>query len=122
MIIGVRVMNFSIPENASLKGKRAIVRSAIERASARFNAAVAEVGAQDEHRRAIVGVTVISNTQAHAARMLDEVDEHLSRADGWVPQSKRTEFVSIGVQPRATMGDDLRWADFADDEDEARGA
>jgi uncharacterized protein len=120
MIIGVRVMQFSIPENASLKGKRGIVRSAIERAASRFNAAISEVGAQDEHRRAIVGVSVVSTSQAHAARMLDEIDQFLRSADGWAQETKRTEFVSIGVVPRATMGDDLKWSDFdlVDDGDE----
>lgn len=121
MIVGVRVLTYSIPENGSLKGKRAIVKSAIERASGRFNAAVAEVGAHDEHRRAVVGVSVLSTSKAHAARMLDEVQALLDRAAGWIPLSQRTELVPIGVDATATMGDDLEWTDFDDDEDDTDG-
>ena len=119
MIVGVRVMNFSLPENSSLKGKRAVVRSAIERASGRFNAAIAEVSSQDEHRLAVIAISVLSTSQGHAARMLDEIDRFLSQADGWIPRAQRTEFVAMGVLPGATMGDDLSWTDFEDDDHES---
>lgn len=117
MIVGVRVMNFSIPENTSLKGKRAIVRSAVERAAGRFNAAIAEVGAQDDHRRAVIGVSVVSTSRGHAVRMLDEITRFLGRAEGWQAGAQRTELVPMGVHPTATMGDELAWADFEDEDD-----
>ena len=55
------------------------------------------------------------------ARMLDEVQALLDRAEGWIPLSQRTELVPIGVDATATMGDDLEWTDFDDDEDDTDG-
>ncbi|MDR2182696.1 MAG: DUF503 domain-containing protein, partial [Clostridiales bacterium] len=40
-------LTFHIPHAASLKDKRQVCRSLVDRARRRFNAAVAEVGAQD---------------------------------------------------------------------------
>ena len=112
MIIGVRVMEFSIPENTSLKGKRAIVRSAVERAAHRFNAAVAEVDAQDALRRAVVGFTVLSTNRAHASRMLDEIDRFLCGSGAWSPGAKRSELIAMSSRDGVAAGDELTWSDF----------
>jgi uncharacterized protein YlxP (DUF503 family) len=60
----------------SLKEKRSIVRPLVSELRRRFQLSVAEVGSLDLHRRATVGVSVVSPDAAHATRMLDEV-EHL---------------------------------------------
>jgi uncharacterized protein YlxP (DUF503 family) len=60
----------------SLKEKRSLVRPLIAELRRRFQLSVAEVGSLDLHRRASVGVSVVSADAGHATRMLDEV-EHL---------------------------------------------
>jgi uncharacterized protein YlxP (DUF503 family) len=50
-----------IPENDSLKGKRKVVRSLIEKARHKFDAAMAEVGDNDLWRKAQVGVALVGN-------------------------------------------------------------
>jgi uncharacterized protein YlxP (DUF503 family) len=66
-------LTFHIPHADSLKDKRQVRRSLIEKTRRRFNAAVAEVGAQDAHRTLVIGVAVVSNEAAHAREMLDEI-------------------------------------------------
>jgi uncharacterized protein YlxP (DUF503 family) len=60
----------------SLKEKRSIVRPLVTELRRRFQLSVAEVDSLGLHRRAAIGVSVVSADAAHATRMLDEV-EHL---------------------------------------------
>jgi len=48
-----------IPEGRSLKAKRSVVHGLKERLRARFHASVAEVGGQDLHQRAVLGIALI---------------------------------------------------------------
>ncbi|MGO9176390.1 MAG: DUF503 domain-containing protein [Desulfobaccales bacterium] len=61
MIVAVACLTLIIPENDSLKGKRKVVRSLIEKARHKFDAAMAEVGDNDLWRRAQVGVALVGN-------------------------------------------------------------
>lgn len=49
-----------MPGVGSLKGKRQIVKSIIERIRSRVNASVAETGYQDTWQRAVIGVAMVS--------------------------------------------------------------
>ena len=73
-------LTFYIPHAASLKDKRQICRSLIDKIRQRFNVSVAEVDTQDIHQTLTIGVAVVSGEMAHAQRSLDEVirfmDEH----------------------------------------------
>ena len=54
-VLGVGHVTLHIHESHSLKDKRRVVRSLIERARSRFNASVAEVGELDNWQAAVVG-------------------------------------------------------------------
>ncbi len=71
MYIGSCRLTFRLHGNDSLKGKRQVSRSLIERFRQRFNLAAAEVGAMDEHQRLIIGIACVSNAYSHAEEMLD---------------------------------------------------
>jgi len=66
-------LTFYIPHAASLKDKRQIRRSLIDKNRQRFNASVAEVDTQDAHQTLTIGVAVVSGDVAHAQNSLDEV-------------------------------------------------
>ena len=55
----------------SLKEKRSILRPLIADLSRRTEAAVAEVGTLDLHRRATVGMSVVARDATHATYVLD---------------------------------------------------
>ncbi len=71
--VGVARVTLSIAENRSLKGKRMVVKSVVERVRNRFNVAVAEVETQDVHTLATLGIACISGDSRHANEMLDKV-------------------------------------------------
>jgi len=66
-------LSFYIPHAMSLKDKRQICRSLIDRARQRFNASIAEVDTQDVHQTLTIGVAVVSGNTAHAQKSMDEV-------------------------------------------------
>ncbi|MEA3442768.1 MAG: DUF503 domain-containing protein [Chloroflexota bacterium] len=73
MNVGVCKLEFRLPENESLKGKRRVLQSLITRLQNRYHVSVAEVDNQGLWQRATLGVTCISNHRRHANEMLSSV-------------------------------------------------
>jgi uncharacterized protein YlxP (DUF503 family) len=61
MIVAVARLTLVIHDNNSLKGKRKVVRSLIEKVRHRFDAAIAEVEDHDLWQRAQIGVALVGN-------------------------------------------------------------
>jgi hypothetical protein len=57
-------------ENASLKDKRQVVRSVLQRVRNQFGVAIAEVGALDRWSVAELGLSCVSNDARHAEEVL----------------------------------------------------
>jgi hypothetical protein len=70
-------LTFYIPYSTSLKDKRQVGRSLIDKARHRFNASVAEVETQNSHRTLTVGVAVVSGDASHAQNSLDEIMRYM---------------------------------------------
>ena len=68
---------FYIPQASSLKDKRQVCRSLVDRVRHRFNASIAEVDTQDIHQTLTVGVAVVSGNVAHAQKSLDEIIRYM---------------------------------------------
>jgi uncharacterized protein YlxP (DUF503 family) len=70
MIVAAARLTLLIPENDSLKGKRKVVKSLIEKARHKFAVAMAEVGDNDLWQKAQVGIALVGNDpQLLEARM-----------------------------------------------------
>ena len=67
------ILSFYIPYSASLKDKRQIRRSLIEKTRHKFNVSIAEVDTQDIHQTLTIGIAIVSGENAHARKSLDEV-------------------------------------------------
>ncbi|MHC4551318.1 MAG: DUF503 domain-containing protein [Planctomycetota bacterium] len=100
MIIGLLTIQINLHGVTSLKGKRGIVKSLVERLRNRFNASVAETAAQDSKRLAVVGVAVISNEGSHLNEQLDKIVNFVAN-DGrfYVGQIQRETFTSDAEPP-----------------------
>ena len=61
MIVAVARITLLIHDNQSLKGKRKVVKSLIEKVRHRFDAAIAEVEDHDLWQKAQLGVAVVGN-------------------------------------------------------------
>lgn len=73
MFVGVVRIELHVPGSASLKHKRAVVRSLKDRIRARVHAAVAEVDHQDLWQRAALGVAVVSGEHGQVSELLQSV-------------------------------------------------
>ena len=77
MQVGVCRLTFRLHGNDSLKGKRQVAHSLIPKLRQRFKVAAAEVDAQDEHQRLVVGIACVSNGNRHANEVLDNVLDYV---------------------------------------------
>ena len=73
MNIGVLTIQIHLHGIGSLKEKRRIVKSLIERVRNRFNFSVAETDANDSKDLAVIGLAVVSNGGAFTNKQLDTV-------------------------------------------------
>jgi uncharacterized protein len=75
MYVAALTLDVLLGDVRSLKQKRAVVRPLVAELRRRFpGAAVAETGHLDLHRRAEIGVAVVSATAANATQVLDECE------------------------------------------------
>ena len=98
MVVGVCRIVLLLPGNGSLKAKRAIIRSLLERMRNRYNTAVAEVDDLDNRRRATVAFAVLSNDRRHANSMLDQIGSFVTANTEAVVADRATELISLGEE------------------------
>lgn len=65
MIVGVLQLELSITDAMSLKDKRRVVKSLKDRIAHGHNVSIAEVGALDLHRVAILGIAMVANDKGY---------------------------------------------------------
>jgi uncharacterized protein YlxP (DUF503 family) len=73
MVIGVLTLQLQIPDSASLKQKRQVVRSVVARLRNEFNVSVAEVEHLDSWQLATLAVACVSNDGGYAQGLMDRV-------------------------------------------------
>jgi uncharacterized protein len=71
--VGLLTVDICVPEAMTLKDKRQVVRSLMDRLANRFNVSVAQIGGLDSPRRGRLAFSVVSNDGGHAREMLDEI-------------------------------------------------
>jgi uncharacterized protein len=77
--VGALTLDVLLGDVRSLKQKRSAVRPLVAEVRRRFpGAAVAETGYLDLHRRAEIGVAVVSATAGHAAEVLDACERFVA--------------------------------------------
>ena len=79
MHIGALYVRLHIPEAQSLKDKRQVVRSILDRARSRYHVAAAEVGENDVLRIAELGFASVSGQAGHAREIVDKILHGLQR-------------------------------------------
>ena len=80
MNIGVCRVDLELPASQSLKDKRRVVRSIVERVKNRFNVSIAEVDNNDSWQMATLGITCVSNDSRHVNEMLSRVVQFIQRS------------------------------------------
>lgn len=77
MHVGILHVSLHVPEARSLKEKRQVVRSILDRTRNRFRVAAAEVEDQDLHRKAVLGFASVSGQASHAESIVRNILEAL---------------------------------------------
>ncbi|MGD8561884.1 MAG: DUF503 domain-containing protein [Desulfarculaceae bacterium] len=79
MVVGALNITLHMAEGDSLKAKRKVVRSILDRVRSKFNSAAAETGTNDLWQRIELGFSVCGNQPAHVERQLDEITRFVER-------------------------------------------
>jgi uncharacterized protein YlxP (DUF503 family) len=116
MVVGICRIVLSLPWNDSLKGKRSVVKSILERARGRFHVAAAEVDDLDAHRRATLGFAVVSNDARHAGTVLDKLTSFVASATEAqvIDRSRTIEHYDLGLT--GSGGDSFYPSDWNDED------
>ena len=73
MVIGICTLQLLIPGSQSLKDKRQVIKSTLDRIRDRFNVSAAEVDELDSWRRATLGFACVSKDQSFVDQVLQKV-------------------------------------------------
>ncbi|WP_282924510.1 DUF503 domain-containing protein [Peptoniphilus genitalis] len=73
MIIAICTCEIFIFNANSLKSKRSVVKSIIEKSKNRFNISIAEVGENDKWQKSIIAFSTISNNQKIVEETIEKV-------------------------------------------------
>jgi hypothetical protein len=79
MIIGTMTAQLYLHGVVSLKDKRKIVKSLIERLKSRFNISISEVDHNDIKTSALIGIAVVANETKFINQQLDKIIEFMRK-------------------------------------------
>ncbi len=82
MIVGIGVAELHIPSARSLKDKRRVVKSVLDRVRQRFQVSAAEVADQDLHQRARLGFAFVNSDRSRARATLDAIRRLIDSVEG----------------------------------------
>ncbi len=72
MVAGICTITLVIHDNHSLKGKRKVLKSLIDKVKNRFNVSIAEVGSNDAWQRAEIGLSAVGNDRVFINSVMDK--------------------------------------------------
>ena len=98
MTVGIARIQFRLHGNQSLKDKRKVVKSLIEKSRHRFNVAVAEVEDQDLHQRATLAIAVIGSDGRILNSVLDHIIDFMDSLNLADLVHHEIELISLGSQ------------------------
>jgi hypothetical protein len=114
MIVGACVVELRIHGCQSLKAKRGVVRSIVQRVRNRFNLSVAEVGGQDTWQLAVLGLAAAGSDAGAIRRQLEQASDFVE--DLHLAEVTSVDFEVIDLPEEAPWdGDDSDDADEPDD-------
>ena len=77
MVVGILKIELLLHDNRSLKGKRKIVKSMVDKVKHKFNVAIAETGSNDKWQKIELGVSSVGNDRRHIDASLNNVLDFL---------------------------------------------
>ncbi len=93
VIVGLLTLDMYVPDAVTLKDKRRVVKSLIERLSDKYNVSVAEVDQLDNCSCATLAIAYVANERAQVERVLSRIEAAVARERHVVVESVLTEIV-----------------------------
>jgi len=81
MAFAMLICELHLPAARSLKAKRRVVKSLIERMHARFRVSIAETDFHDMHQRAQISIAAVAAAPSRLEQMLEDLREMAECAD-----------------------------------------
>ena len=109
MIVGAALIELHVHGSRSLKEKRGVVRSIVQRIRNRFNVSAGEVGGQGTWQRAVVGVTSVGIDARTVRGVLERVVEFVEGTGLAEVTNSDLEILTLehdDPEPRADEEDD----------------
>lgn len=79
MFVGAITLELFFPESHSLKAKRQLLSSILNKVQARFNVSIAEIDNQDLWQRATIGIAYVSASDYQARNTLQNVRSFIEK-------------------------------------------
>ncbi|MEX2209264.1 MAG: DUF503 domain-containing protein [Myxococcota bacterium] len=73
MLIAAALIELDLPESESIKDRRRVSRSIVDRVRQRFNVSVAEVADQDERHSVCIGCVMVGIDPGHLRKGMEKV-------------------------------------------------
>jgi uncharacterized protein len=91
MVVAIAVCELHLPAARSLKEKRRVVKSLVEKIHRRYRVSVAETGFHDLHQRAEITIAAVANGEGEINRLMQQLRGIIDGEDEamvtfWEPQ------------------------------------
>lgn len=73
MVVGTMKIALLLHDNRSLKGKRKVVKSMIDKVKHKFNVSIAEIGSNDKWQMIELGISAVGNDRRHVDASLNNI-------------------------------------------------
>ncbi len=77
MIVGLMEIDLRIEDSFSLKDKRRVLKSLIDRTKRNFNVSIAEIDNNDMYNFATIGLSTVSNSSRFVDEVFDKILNYL---------------------------------------------
>ena len=112
MVVGTGMINLLIPECRSLKEKRGVLRHLLKRTQNEFNVSIAEVGDNDQWKRAKIGFCVVGNDKQYINAKLDHILDFIDSLQVAEIVKSRMEIVSMKDLMDPSEGEGSKYDSF----------
>jgi uncharacterized protein YlxP (DUF503 family) len=103
MVVGVCQLDLFLHENFSLKGKRQVLRSIVQRARKRFNISISEVEDQDLWQKAVLGICAVGNDRQRVNSTLDQVVNFIESTQLTDVADSQIEIINLRILPQRSQ-------------------
>lgn len=73
MIVGISSFELHLPASRSLKDKRRVVKSLVDKIHQRFRVSVAETDFHDLHQRTEISMAAVTNGEGEMEKLMEEI-------------------------------------------------